>query len=893
MPIKKIRVYELARELGIENKEAISLCESLGIDVKSHSSSIEEAQADRLRRKAESLGIKKAETKKPEIVKDSAPKTTVESGIKSTSKKSSLVTTSQKKQPVATIAPKPAAENLKKEDLKLSPVKRPEPEIKSGEAQITKKLEISEPASNVVPAGKISAPDKSKALGPKPIPPPPNRLLSPSGKPIPPPPNRLLSPSGKPIPPPPGKLASRPPQSQSGPGGIERPRVARTKGAVFSPTDNPKTQKQFFIPAEFRPAESPSVRQGGPPRGIRQNQRRPTRRRRSVTEELEPTRVTAYVPSDAPVPDYEVIVERSSTAQELGPKLNRSAGDVVRFLLLHGEMVTATQPLTDEMIELFAAEIGARIKLVDIGLEKETELMKRFFGNDKEPELTEARPPVVTVMGHVDHGKTLLLDRIRNANVVASEAGGITQHIGAYQVTWNGSPITFIDTPGHEAFTQMRARGAQVTDIVVLLVAANDGVMPQTVEAINHAKAAGVPIIVALNKMDLPDADPVKTMQQLSEHGLLPEEWGGDTIVVKVSALSGEGIGELLESILLVAEVEELYADNKARCKATVLESFLDVGRGPVATVLVKQGVLKVGDPIVAGAAWGKVKAIINDRGENLKNAIVSMPVQILGLSEPPVAGDELIVCNQLADAREIGETREQRRRLLMASTSQNVTPGAKLESIFEQISAGEVAILNLILKTDVQGSLEAITDALKKLERDDVKISFIHRAVGGITENDVQLAIASNATIIGFNVRPDRRARELAKINKIEIRTYEIIYQVIEDMQKALLGLLTPTIEEVVTGEARVLQVFKIPKIGFIAGCIVEHGVITRGSKVRFLRDGVIIWRGTVNSLRRFKNDVKEVASGLECGIGLSDFQDLKEGDIIETYDEKILEPT
>ena len=611
-------------------------------------------------------------------------------------------------------------------------------------------------------------------------------------------------------------------------------------------------------------------------------------------EELEPIQVTAYVPSNAPVPDGEIIVERGSTPQQLGPKVNRSAGDVVRFLLLQGEMVTATQALTDDMIELFAAEIGARVRLVDPGEEQEAALRARYFGDDEGDENEEAdlrpRPPVVTVMGHVDHGKTLLLDRIRSTNVVAGEAGGITQHIGAYQVDWLGHLITFIDTPGHEAFTAMRARGASVTDIVVLVVAADHGVMPQTIEAINHAKAAEVPIVVALNKIDREDADPNRVMQQLSEHGLVPESWGGDTITVEVSALQNLGVDDMLEQLVVLAEVLELKANPEIDARGVVLEANLDTGRGPVATVVVQRGTLRVGDPIVAGPAWGRVKALINDHGDHIKEAPPSTPVQVLGLSEPPIAGDELRVTDDTSVARTVGEAREQRLRLgsFAHSSAATAVPGAKLEDIFEQISRGETATLNLVLKADVQGSLEAVTESLRKLERDEVKISFVHRAVGGITESDVDLAAASGATIIGFNVRPDRRGRELADARKVEIRTYEIIYKLIEEIQAAIVGMLAPEFEEIVTGDAEVRTIFRVPRIGAIAGCYVRNGVITRGSKVRFLREGVVIWKGAISSLKRFKDDAREVQAGFECGIGLTDFQDLKEGDVIETYEER-----
>lgn len=611
-------------------------------------------------------------------------------------------------------------------------------------------------------------------------------------------------------------------------------------------------------------------------------------------DELQPLDMPTYTPVNAPIPEGEIVIERGSTPQQLGPKFNRTAADVVRFLLQQGEMVMATQALSDDMLELFAAELGAEIKLVDPGEEQEVALRGRL-GLDLIDDDDEAygalplRPPVITVMGHVDHGKTKLLDQIRKTNVVAGEAGGITQHIGAYQVIMDGQPITFIDTPGHEAFTAMRARGAEATDIVVLVVAADDGVMPQTLEAIAHARAAEVPIVVAVNKIDRAEADPTRVMQQLSERGLIPEAWGGDTVMVEVSALQNLGVDDLLANLLVVSEIEDLRATPDGRAAGVVLESNLDIGRGPVATVLVQRGTLKVGDPVVAGAAWGKVRALLNDKGEQVKSVGPSTPVQILGLSEVAEAGNDFIVAPTEKIAREVAQTREHwQRQASLGSAPHIAAGGARLEDVFRQIQAGETATLNLILKADVGGSLEALTESLKKLERDDVKLNFVLRGVGGITKSDIQLAAASNATLIGFNVRPDRKVRDMAHAENVEIRTYEIIYNVLEDMENAMLGLLAPEFEEVVTGDAEVREIFRVPRIGSIAGCYVLSGTITRNSKVRFLREGTIIWKGTVASLKRFKDDAREVNAGYECGIGLSDFQDLKQGDTIETYEDR-----
>ncbi len=780
------------------------------------------------------------------------------------------------------------------------------------------------PRSSAGDAPKSRKPDDG--LSQRSAPGPSRHPMSSSGRPIPPPPGRPLSPSGKAIPPPPGARGPRSGDARSGdarsgnfrsagPSGQNRPNGERTGTGSYAmrrstagsggPPRGPSSftgQGSQSSPGSARPPMRPGSvassggmpsappRGSGPPsRGRPGQQRSKSKRRRRNIEELEPTQISsAYVPSSAPVPEGEIIVERGTTAQVLGPKLNRTSGDVIRFLLLQGEMITATQSLSDEMIELFAAEIGASVKLVDAGEEQEALLVAKYFDEDDEEGVKVPRPPIVTVMGHVDHGKTTLLDVIRNASVAQGEAGGITQHIGAYRVSHHGKSITFIDTPGHEAFTAMRARGAQVTDVIVLVVAANDGVMPQTVEAISHAKVAGVPILVAITKVDRPDADPNRVMQQLSEHDLVPESWGGNTVTISVAAPSGIGVDDLLENILLIAELEELEAVETGSAKGVVLEANLDIGKGPVATLIVQRGQLQMGDIVVAGPAWGKVKALIGDGGALVKSASPSDPVVILGLSTVPSPGDEFRVVPDQSTARAIAESREQRIRAKSHSPISSQARSTRLEDLFEQVSRGEIATLNLILKSDVHGSMEALTDSLKKLEREEVKISFVHRAVGAITENDVSLAAASGSTIIGFNVRPDRRSRDAAEAQKVEIRTYEVVYKVLEDIEAALVGMLKPEFEEIVTGEAQVREVFRVPRIGPVAGCYVRSGTITRGSKVRFLRDGVIIWKGTISSLRRFKDDVREVQSGFECGIGLSDFQDLKDGDLIETFEER-----
>ncbi len=890
----KVRVYELARELDITNKQVIALCESLGIDAKSHSSSLVEAQADRVRKKAESEGLLKGNTS--EAGGGNKESTNRESQEENTEKTKARTKSVSSK--------KPPPKKIKSPDSVSAP-KSSKSVVSSKKA--SKDSEVSQQKSERSSDGKAAINEKPAAT---PI--PPQKKISPkspSGKPIPPPPSPRST-TGRPIPPPPGR-GGRGPTSGDGRGG--QPHPQRTSGQrsssrreaepggerSFRPRQTGGPAPLVFPkPGEVKPGGGKTGGGrpgGGRPGGPNQRpQRKKKSRRRRRQEELQPMDTPAYTPEDAPVPEGEVVLERASSPIDVAPKLNRTTADVVRFLMEQGEMVTATQSLTDDMIELFAAEIGAEVRLVDPGEEQEIELQKilQLENGTEDLGTLPERPPVITVMGHVDHGKTKLLDQIRQANIVAGEAGGITQHIGAYQVNMDGQTLTFIDTPGHSAFTAMRARGAEATDIVVLVVAADDGVMPQTIEAINHAKAAEVPIVVAINKIDLENADPQKVLGELAERELVPEAWGGDTIVVEISALENLGISDLLENLNLVAEVEDLRASPEGRASGVVLESHLDIGRGPVATVLVQRGTLSVGDPIVAGPSWGKVRALVSDTGDQVTTAGPSCPVQVLGMSDVAIAGDEFVVAPDERTARDVAGTREHYHRVATISRDSAASAGGgRLEDLFSQISSGEQATLNLILKADVNGSLEAVRESIKKLERDEVKVSFIHAGVGAITENDIQLAATSNSTVLGFNVRPDRKAREMADQENVEVRNYEIIYKLLEDIESAMVGMLVPEYEEIVTGEAEVREIYKIPRIGAIAGCYVLNGKITRGSKVRFLREGVIIWKGDIASLRRFKDDVPEVAAGYECGIGLSDFQDLKSGDIIETYEEKQIE--
>ncbi len=579
--------------------------------------------------------------------------------------------------------------------------------------------------------------------------------------------------------------------------------------------------------------------------------------------------------------DSVVEISQGATVSKFAEALGIQPNDVIKRLFLLGQPLTLTQSMSDDLIELIADDLGRKVRVIS------PEEAYAVVYNDTDEDL-KPRPPVVTVMGHVDHGKTSLLDAIRHTGVVQSEAGGITQHIGASVVNIADHQITFIDTPGHEAFTAMRARGAQVTDVIVLVVAADDGVMPQTIEAINHAKAAGVPIVVAVNKIDKDGANPDRVRQELTEYEVVPEEWGGSNMFVDVSAKKNLYIDDLLETILLQADVLELKANPNAEASGFVIEANLDKGRGPVATVLVQRGTLRTGD-VVAGSSYGRVRALIDPRGEHVDAATPADPVEILGLNSVPTAGDEFRVFADERDARKLAEERALRARL----AEQETTSHMSLDDLFNRIEEGKQTDLNLIVKADVQGSIEALRDAFEKMDQSEVRINIVHSAVGGITETDVTLAAASDAIIIGFNVRPTGKSRQQAEKEKVDIRLYRVIYQAIEDINAARVGLLSPEIVDEDTGIAEVRETFKVPKVGTIAGCYVVEGEISRDDKVRIVRDGTVIFEGTIASLRRFKDDVKSVKSGYECGIGINGYQDLKVGDTIEGYVTREVERT
>jgi translation initiation factor IF-2 len=632
-------------------------------------------------------------------------------------------------------------------------------------------------------------------------------------------------------------------------------------------------------------------RQGGP--GQRRKRRvvidnAAARPRDARQQQREREAARPKTPREVVAPTGPVTVQSGVTVRDLSQALGVPAPKIIMFMMSLGKAVTITQTLADDEVELIAAELAPERELTIKHAADEDEVPEAF--EDSESDLVP-RPPVVTIMGHVDHGKTTMLDAIRKTSVVETEAGGITQHIGAYQVEHDARKITFLDTPGHEAFTAMRARGAKVTDIAVLVVAADDGVMPQTKESIAHARAADVPIVVAVNKIDVPDADPTRVRTELSAEGLQPEEWGGSTQFSDVSAKQGKNLDDLLEKVLLVADAElELKSNPNAEASGPIIESRLDVGRGPVATMLVHRGTLRVGDAVVAGDAWGKVRALYNFRGDKVKEVGPGDPVEILGFDKPPPAGELCRVVENERRARDLANVRGERlRREQLAQASR----GVSIEGLFAQLQEGAVQDLNLVVKGDVVGSVEAAVSELAKIQHPEVRVNVIHQGVGGITENDIMLASASRATVIGFNVRPNAEARTLAEREGVEIRTYRVIYQLTEDIQQALVGMLKPVETEETLGEAEVRALFKVSRLGTIAGCMVTNGLVRRGARVRVVRDGTVIHETTIAQLKRFKDDAREVTEGFECGILLDGFNDVKEGDVLEAYETREIERT
>jgi translation initiation factor IF-2 len=676
----------------------------------------------------------------------------------------------------------------------------------------------------------------------------------------------------------PKAAADAAPKATSAKSPATKPADGATSGDGASAKKGPAKRRRRVV-IDSQAARRDHIAKTQPP--PRPPRRRGGRRRRPLLEE--PSDKELKQPEEQPA----IKVNSGATVREVAESLGLSAAEVIKALMKEGEMATLTQTLTDESVESIAKQFDRKIEIVTTADE---EVEEPQVEQDDEGDLVE-RPPVVTVMGHVDHGKTSLLDAIRQTQVAAGEAGGITQHIGAYQVDHDGKTLTFLDTPGHEAFTAMRARGAGVTDVAVIVVAADDGVMPQTVEAIDHARAAGVPILVAVNKIDKEGADPNRVRTELAGQDLNPEEWGGDTVYADVSAKTKDGLDNLLEMILLVTDLEELGANPDAPASGTVVEAELDPGRGPVTGVLVQRGTLRVGDAVVAGPVWGKVRAMLDDKGERVEQATPGTPVEVLGFDGVSEAGEHVQVVENERKARQLAQERET--RLKTEQLARRQARKVTLEEVFQRASEGQLNELNIVLKADVSGSLEALQDEIAKLPQEQVPVNVIHAQTGGINESDVMLAAASDAVIIGFNVRPLAEARRAAESEGIDIRTYTVIYKVTEDLRAAMEGLLEPEEVEEALGQAEVKQTFKASRVGTIAGCLVTDGKVTRSASVRLVRDGTIVWSGKVGSLRRFKDDVTEVDEGQECGIVLEGFADIKEGDVLEFFETRQVEKT
>ncbi|NLJ75673.1 MAG: translation initiation factor IF-2 [Peptococcaceae bacterium] len=901
----KKRVHELARELKIESKEVINRLNDMGVAIKSHMSTVEENDIERLREVylKDAVGAKKSDI--------SEKFTEAEQSVSSTGRQ----VRNEKKGALSEQRPFPGRDKQYKEEpgrggqrgqqgvVGRVPSRPPDRRFHerqstgSSKPKSTKRRDqffkpMSDGQQEKTPTRR-DVPARLNRVQQEP------RRQDPSTAKVSDSQARIrTSPTGT-VEEPAAQKRQAAPQTRPARRGTPQPggtQDARTKQAdrqdsimdtmKLSP-ESPRIDDRSRMPAEKAKtaektkqarAKKTDSRSRFEKKGATAHQAEP-KPRSGAQRKRGPARAPKKVQRPAkPVEKKPVVIGRESvTVQELSLKMHKSPAELIKRLMQLGVLATINQEIDIDTATILAGEFGYEVE-VKLPVDMEAVLMQE---PEDSPELMEQRASVVTVMGHVDHGKTSLLDAIRESNVIATEAGGITQHIGAYQIEHKGKKITFIDTPGHEAFTAMRARGAQVTDIAILVVAADDGVMPQTVEAINHAKDAGVPIIVAVNKIDKPGANPDKVRQELTEHGLVSEEWGGDTICVNVSAAKKEGIVGLLEMILLVAEVEELKANANRPARGTVIEAELDRGRGPVASVLVQNGTLNVGDTIIAGAAIGRVRAMMDDKGRRIKKAGPSTPVEVIGFSEVPAAGDVFIVTEDEKLARNIVSKRQSRRRDEELRTSSKVS----LEDLFKHIQEGQIKELGIIVKADVQGSVEALQQALERLNTGEVKVNIIHGGVGAIRETDVMFASASNAIIIGFNVRPDVNARKAAESEKVDIRLYRVIYDAIEDVKAAMSGLLDPEYREVELGSAEIRKIFKASKIGTIAGCYVVEGKIERDAGVRVVRDGIVVYEGKLESLKRFKDDVKEVLQGYECGLAIEKYNEIEEGDVIEAF--------
>ena len=915
MSSNSVRVYELAKEVGLENRDVIRRLADLGVEAKSHSSSVSVVDAKRLKdsigRSAEEREREEAERRRREQ-EELERYRTVEQQPASTKRKAAKVLpphlreqqAKEEAAEAAAAAPPAAAEAPSGTAAAPVDSEAPAPAADAPAAVPGAKAKSAAPDA---PAADDAAPEGADAKRMPGAPPrmrPPDAPLRPPvpGAPAPavpgptsptegltvrrPRPDSTLPQEGtgrRMVPPPLREAAPRP--SGTGAPGSAAPSRGRPGPGAGAPASPYRQTPGRGAPGAGAPRTGPGGGPGGPPRGPggglggagSGKTRKKKRRDRETPEEQElrgPMR--RDVPLEQQVTLDRIEVVSGITVGEIADKLGVAGSALVKKLFEMGEMATVQQTLPDDTVEILCSDLGVAVHFLS-----EEELEFGVEAPDADEVLSE-RPPVITVMGHVDHGKTLLLDAIRTTDVVSTEAGGITQHIGAYQVTRNDRAITFIDTPGHEAFTAMRARGAQVTDVAILVVAADDGVKPQTAEAINHAMAAEVPIVVAINKCDLPGADPQRARTQLTEYGLVAEELGGDVAMVEVSAKAKTGLEDLLEIVLLQTDMLELRANPAKAARGRVIEANLDRGRGPVATLLVQAGTLRRGDILVAGTADGRIRAMFDENGAPVEEAGPSRPVQVLGLDEVPEAGDEFRVVDAERFARDVAERRSARERRKELAERRPTT----LEEFTSAVEAGDKATLNVIIKADVSGSAEALEDALLKLELDEVQVRVIQKGVGAISQGDVRLAEASKAIIVAFNVRPGTNVREEIARSGVDVRTYRIIYEAIEDIELAVRGLLAPEQREQILGEAEVREIFRVPRIGVVSGCMITNGVVRRDAKVRVVRDGVVLVEDTMSSLRRFKDDVREVAQGFECGIGLDKFQDVKVGDVIEAFE-------
>jgi translation initiation factor IF-2 len=880
----KIRIYELARELNMTNKQLLEKLEELGIPVKSHMSSVEESEVDGI--KAKIRGKKQPELvekrirpsviRRRRIKKPAEPTPAPEAAAPEVAKKDAAEETAAvEAEPVET--PEAVKEAGKVAPEKIEAPEQPETaEGKAAEAEAEDTAEKKappeetedqkeetaaapaappEPEKKAAPAKPVKAKKKEAAAKIIKLPTKPMQPLTEKK------PSRPKAPAGRP-----GytRPASDPPGQPESPAKGKKKKGRKAAAATADGDRKFFKKKISFMKKEV--IEGKDLYSGRAKRG-----RKGRKGGKAKHEKGAQTQITTPKAIKRRIKIDDTII-----LAELAKRMGIKANEMIAKLMSLGVMATVNQTIDFDTATLVSAEFGYEIEKASF----EEEIILHTEESD-DPEKLTARPPVVTIMGHVDHGKTSLLDVIRKTRVTEGEAGGITQHIGAYNVSTSKGHIVFLDTPGHEAFSAMRSRGAKVTDLVILVVAADDGVMPQTIEAINHSKAAEVPIIVAVNKIDKANAEPDRVLRELSENGLVPEDWGGDTICVNVSAKQNQGIDTLLEMVLLQSEMLELKANSDKLARGHVVEAKLDAGRGPVATVLVQEGTLHSGDPVVCGMHYGKIRALLNDMGQQVESAGPSIPVEIIGLSGVPQAGDEFISLADEKDAKQVSQHRVQKQRSKELAKSSRLS----LEGLFEQLQEGEVKDLNIILKADVHGSIEALRDSLAKLSNEEVKINIVHAATGTITESEVSLAMVSNSIIVGFNVRPSQKIQDLAKEEQVDIRYYNVIYDVINEIQNAILGLMSSTYEDRTLGWAEVRDLFHIPKVGTIAGSYVTDGKFERGRKVRLVREGVVIYDGKLASLRRFKDDVKEVQSGYECGIGIENFNDIKLGDTIECY--------